>query len=106
MIEKHKVYLGAWGWFSITHMLWFLPYVIGWVLTGPLLDDPAFIEYWLYEIIVPTLVPLYFITESLFIYAIFTEKEDSSYKILEPLIAALFYAFTAISTAYMIVCDY
>lgn len=76
LIEKHKVYLGAWGWFAITHMLWFLPYLIGWILTGPVLDDSAFLEFWLESIIVPTLVPLFTITESFFIYALFTGEED------------------------------
>ena len=52
------------------------------------------------------MIPIAISIEVFFIVIIFIEKEDLSYKLVEPIIVVIFYTFGMFGTAYMILCDY
>ena len=52
------------------------------------------------------LYPLPIITEGLWFAVIFTEKEDFSFHLIEPILAAFFYGFMAIGTVLAFRCDW
>ena len=56
----------------------------------------------------PTLIPIFVLTEGLWFYIISSERgnDDAGFKLVEPIIVALFYGFYAFPTAWMIMCDY
>ena len=98
----------AWFWFTGSHSLLFLPFVLVWIQTSPDGGPIEFFKYWLGEIIVGFIVWMFVATELAWIGDIFYEKdaEDFAYTLIEPIIIAFFYPFLAFPTAYMIKCDY
>ena len=67
-----------------------------------------FYKYWLGELILSFIVPMFAATELAWIGDIFYEKdaEDFAYTLIEPILIAFFYPFLAFPTAYAIKCDY
>ena len=98
----------AWFWFTGSHTLLFIPFVLGWMQMsqdgGPL----GFYSYWLKDIIVSFIVWIFLLTELVWIGDIIYERdaEDFAYTLIEPILIAFFYPFLAFPTAYMIKCDY
>ena len=95
----------AWFWFTGSHTLLFLPYVLAWIQMSPDGSGPyEFYKYWLGELVISFIVPMFFATELAFIGDIFAEKdlEDFAYTLIEPILIAFFYPFLAFPTAYAI----
>ena len=67
-----------------------------------------FYKYWLGELVLSFIVPIFAATELAWIGDIFYEKdtEDFAYSLIEPILIAFFYPFLAFPTAYAIKCDY
>ena len=109
LIADHDLYMKTWYFFCGSTFLQFGPYFIVWALLfGGLLSNPFPLKYLLKDIIVPTLIPIFVLTEGLWFYIISSERgnDDAGFKLVEPIIVALFYGFYAFPTAWMIMCDY
>ena len=101
--------MNAWYFFVGSTLLQFGPFFIVWAaLFGGLLSDAFVLEYLLESIIVPSLVPVFLLTNALWIYVIISGRgnDDYGFSLVEPIIIEIFYFFYSFSTAWMILCDY
>ena len=106
----HKLYLYSWYFFVGSHFLLFTPIVTVWGLidnVDPKPTQAAFYKYWMLEMIMVFAVPMFIITEALFIAAIIVDKddEDASFSLLSPIIVALFYGFASLFTGLSLYAD-